>query len=92
MKKILTLLVLVLAAFAMSSCTEQMRTRDLGGETIITLKPGQKLVEASWKGGGGDLWYLIEPMDSGYEPRTKIFQESSSWGVMEGTVIFIETK
>lgn len=91
MKKILTLLVVVLAAFAMSSCTEQMRTRDLGGETVIKLEPGQKLIEATWK-GDGDLWYLTEPMDSAYEPKTKIFQESSSWGIMEGTVIFIETK
>ncbi len=91
MKKILTLLVVVLVAFAMSSCTEQMRTRDLGGETVIKLEPGQKLIEATWK-GDGDLWYLTEPMDSGYEPKTKTFQESSSWGIMEGTVIFIETK
>lgn len=92
MKKILTLLVaVVLAAFAMSSCTEQMRAKDLGGETVIKLEPGQKLVEATWK-GDGDLWYLTEPMDSGYEPKTKTFKESSSWGIMEGTVTFIETR
>lgn len=92
MKKILILLVaVVLAVFAMPSCTEQSRAKDFGGETTIKLEPGQKLVEATWK-GDGDLWYLTEPMDSGYEPKTKIFQESSSWGLMEGKVIFIETK
>ena len=91
MKKILTLLAVVLAAFAMSSCTEQMRAKDWGGDTVIKLEPGQKLVEATWK-GDGDLWYLTEPMDSGYEPKTKIFQESSSWGIMEGKVTFIETR
>jgi len=88
MKKILTLLMVVLAAFAMSSCTEQSRAKDLGGETTIKLEPGQKLVEATWK-GDGDLWYLTEPMDSDYIPKTKTFKESSSWGIMEGTVTFI---
>jgi len=91
MKKILTLLMVVLAAFAMSSCTEQSRAKDLGGETTIKLEPGQKLVEATWK-GDGDLWYLTEPMDSDYIPKTKTFKESSSWGIMEGTVTFIETR
>lgn len=91
MKKILTLLVVVLVVFAMSSCTEQSRAKDLGGETTIKLEPGQKLVEATWK-GDGDLWYLTEPMDSDYIPKTKTFKESSSWGIMEGTVTFIETK
>lgn len=91
MKKILTLLMVVLAVFAMSSCTEQSRAKDLGGETTIKLEPGQKLVEATWK-GDGDLWYLTEPMDSDYIPKTKIFQESSSWDIMEGTVTFIETR
>ena len=91
MKKILTLLVIVLVVFAMSSCTEQSRAKDLGGETTIKLEPGQKLVEATWK-GDGDLWYLTEPMDSDYIPKTKTFKESSSWGIMEGTVTFIETR
>ena len=91
MKKILTLLVVVLVVFAMSSCTEQSRAKDLGGETTIKLEPGQKLVEATWK-GDGDLWYLTEPMDSDYIPKTKTFKESSSWGIMEGTVTFIETR
>lgn len=30
--------------------------------------------------------------DSGYTPKTKIFREDSSWGVMESTVVFKERK
>ena len=47
--------------------------------------------EATWK-GDGNLWYLVEPMDSNYVPKTKIFKESSMMGIMEGSVIFIETR
>lgn len=70
---------------------EQYFTRQYGGTTTIKLEPGEKLLEATWK-GSGDLWYLTEPMDSDYTPKTKIFKESSVYGVMEGKVIFIETK
>lgn len=45
---------------------------------------------ATWK--EVDLFYLTEPMDSNYTPKTKIFREDSSWGVMESTVVFKERK
>jgi len=31
-------------------------------------------------------------MESEYEPKTKVFKESSEWGALEGKVIFIETR
>ena len=80
----------VCCIFALCSC-EQYFTRSYGGTTIIDLEKGEKLVEATWK-GDGDLWYLVEPMDSDYTPKTKVFKESSLYGVMEGKVIFNETK
>lgn len=87
MKKILFILMTI---FCLSSC-DQYFTRELGGTTTIKLDPGQKLIECTWK-GDGDLWYLVEPMDSDYIPKTKEFIESSMCGVMEGKVIFIESK
>ena len=87
MKKILFMIMMV---FCLTSC-DQLITRKFGGTTTIKLEPGQKLVECTWK-GDGDLWYLVEPMDSDYVPKTKEFIESSMVGVMEGKVIFIETK
>ena len=87
MKRILFILFVI---FCLTSC-EQVITREYGGTTTITLQPGEKLVEATWK-DDGNIWYLTEPMDSDYIPKTKTFVESSIFGVMEGKVIFIERR
>lgn len=87
MKKIFILLTTV---FFFTSC-QQYFTREFGGDSTIKLKPGEKLVEVTWK-GDADLWYLVEPMDSDYVPKTKVFKESSNLGVMCGSVTFIETR
>lgn len=87
MKKIILVLVVICMTFV--SC-EQYNARNFGGETTINLKPGEKLVEATWK--DSELWYLVEPMDSDYVPKTKIFKENSLMGIMEGEVKFIERR
>ena len=69
---------------------DKWTTRNFGGESTIMLPKNEKLIEATWK--GNNLWYLTVPMDSNYVPKTKIFQESSMVGVLEGKVIFIESK
>lgn len=81
---------IVCLMFSICSC-EQYITRSCGGTTKIELEPGEKVIEATWK-GDGDLWYLVEEMDSDYVPKKKVFKESSLYGVMEGQVIFIETR
>ena len=86
MKKFIVILLMFLC---LTSC-EQSITRALGGTTKIELDPGEKLVEATWK--GDDIWYLVEPMDSDYVPKTKTFKESSRIGVLEGKVIFYEKR
>lgn len=87
MKKILVILSVI---FCLTSC-EQIITREYGGTTTIKLEPGEKLLEATWK-DDGNIWYLTESMDSDYVPKTKMFKESSVFGQLEGTVIFIETR
>lgn len=87
MKKLIIFLFMVMS---LVSC-DQYVTRQFGGHSTIKLEPGEKLIEVTWK-GDGDLWYLVEPMDSNYVPKTKIFKESSVVGVMEGSVTFIETR
>lgn len=74
----------------LSGCTDNRRARTYGGTEQIQLPKGQRLLMATWK--ESDLWYLTEPMDSVYVPQTKSFKESSSFGVWQGTVIFIESK
>lgn len=88
MKRIL--FCLVVCVILLVSCTENQRARQFGGTLTIELPPGEKLVTATWK--EVDLFYLTEPMDSNYTPKTKIFREDSSWGVMESTVVFKERK
>lgn len=38
-----------------------------------------------------DLWYATRPMREGEIPETTTFQEKSALGIVEGTVIFIES-
>lgn len=86
MKKIL---ILIFTSMMITGC-DQYISRHAGGTTTIKLDKGDKLIEATWK--EGSLWYLTEPMDSDYVPKKKTFKESSMYGVLEGKVIFIESK
>jgi len=83
----------VLFPAILQGCTDNQRARSFGGTETIDLPKGQRLVNATWKGekGGADLWYLTEPMPVGYVPQNKTFQEYSNLGIMNGTVIFVES-
>lgn len=87
MKKIIFVITLV---FVLMGCTSNIRARHYGGNMTINLPAGQELMEATWK--DNNLYYLTRPMAPDYVPVTKTLQESSSWGVMESTVTFIETR
>lgn len=91
MKKIFgffTIAAMAAVMLSMASC--QSCTRNTGGTTTINLEKGERVVEATWK--DNNIWYLVEPMEDGYVPKTKIFKEKSYAGVWEGKVIFIESK
>lgn len=87
MKKFIAI---IIGIIIFSSCTEQIRTRQLGGEMTVNLPPGQELMMVTWK--DAELFYLTRPMSDDYVPVKKTFQESSSWGIMESTVYFIESR
>ena len=72
------------------SCTENSRVRHFGGTMTIDLPKGEKLLMVTW--ADADLFYLTEPMDSIYTPKTKTFKEKSKFGTMEATIIFRESK
>jgi hypothetical protein len=74
----------------LGSCTENNRVKNWGGEGTIKLPKGRKLVNVTWK--NTQVWYLTRPMSSSDVAETYQFQEESSWGVMEGTYIIVETK
>lgn len=81
---------LVLSLSLLSGCTQQAMTKEFGGTTTLELEPGYKLIEITWK--DDNLWYLVRPLEEGEEPTTYIFQEKSSFGLIEGTVKIIESK
>jgi len=89
MRKTVLIIAMVAMLVGMTSCTGNQRARRYGGDYTITLEPGQKLIEATWK--GDNLWYLTAPMEEGYQPVTKTFHEDSNYGCLEGTVYFVES-
>lgn len=66
----------------------QSVSKSLGGTTTVTLDPGLKLEEITWK--DNDLWYLTRPMRADEHAETHTFQQSSNLGILQGTVIIIE--
>jgi len=74
-----------LVALLLAGCTENERARSFGGSADVRLPPGQKLVTATWKENAA-LWLLTRPARPGEEPEVLTFQESSSYGLVEGTV------
>lgn len=87
MKKIILALA-ILITIGLTSCN--YCTRNFGGYTEVRLEPGEKLVEVTWK--ESSIWYLVEPMEDDYVPKTKVFKENSNTGMLEGTVTFIERR
>ena len=90
MKTIKTIIALVALLMVATSCTDQHMARRYGGKMKIELPKGEKLMMATWK--EANLFYLTEPMDSGYVPKEKVFKESSNFGVWESEITFIERR
>lgn len=72
-----------------SNC--QSAVKSSGGSMTLRLEPNQKLEMITWK-DDDSLWYLTKPMTDDDIAETHTFQQSSEWGVFEGTVTIIETK
>lgn len=88
-KKILTCALLIgLVAATIGGC--QSATRSFGGSITIELEPNTKLELVTWK--DNSLWYLTRPMTEDDIAETHTYQQSSEWGVFEGTVTIVETK
>lgn len=73
---------------AIIGCTQQQRAKGWGGTATINLPAGEQLVTATWK--ETHLWYLTTKRPTNVPPRTYTFKESSSFGMVEGTVIIQE--
>ena len=80
----------ILAISLLASCTQNERAKSFGGTATVNLPQGQKLVNITRK--EDQIWYLTRTMNSSDSAETYTFQEESSYGMMEGTVILKETK
>ncbi len=89
MKRIYLVLI-TLIVIGLSSCTQNQMAKQYGGTAIVNLPKGQKLVTATWK--EQSLWYLTKNMKEDDKAEQLIFQEESNLGLIEGKVIFIESK
>jgi uncharacterized lipoprotein YehR (DUF1307 family) len=78
MKKLLIVLV---SALTLASCTDNERARRFGGTEEIALKRNEVVLNVTWK--ENEMWICTQDTVT----NTTYFREKSSWGVMEGTVI-----
>jgi hypothetical protein len=82
-----TLTILTVLA-ALTSCTENQRAKQFGGTAKVELPQGTKFVAATWKEDA--LWYAYRPARPDEKPETVTLKEQSSFGLLQGEVIFAE--
>jgi hypothetical protein len=76
------LLILFTTIFILTSCTENQRSKKFGGTQEVSLKRNEIVLNVTWK--GDEMWICTKDTMNG----TVYFREKSSWGIMEGAVIF----
>ena len=83
----------ILIAIIMCLCFAagcQGTVRDFGGSMTLELPPNTKLEVITWK--DDSLWYCTRPMRENEDAEIHTYQQSSEFGVFEGTVTIVETK
>jgi len=86
MRSALALLV-ASGALALGGC-DQVIARHWGGHETVDLPACMKFEVADWK--DADLWYVTRPMRPGEKPETHTYQASTVWGVLQGSITFVE--
>ena len=81
---------LIIPFIFLVSCTENQRAKSYGGTATVDLPKNTKLVNATWK--DQELWYLTRPMRNDEVAETSTLHEQSSFGIVEGAVVFKESK
>lgn len=88
-KLLITTLLIGTSITILTGC--QSAAKSFGGKMTLKLEPNQKLEEITWK-DDDSLWYLTRLMTDSDVAETHTFQQSSNFGIMEGTVTIVETK
>ena len=82
---VITLILVIL----LSGCG-QSYVRDFGGTMKLNLPDNTKLESITWK--ERSLWYLTRPMTENDIAETYTYQQSSEFGIIEGSILITETK
>ena len=69
-------------------CTDNQRAKNFGGTETIVIPTTEKFVNATWK--EDELWYVVRKREEGEKAQTFELREKSSYGVLQGKVIFKE--
>jgi len=80
--------VAIVVNIAGSGCTSQSRSMSYGGSSTVTLRPGEKLVNAGWK--DSNLWLLTRRAREGESLESYVFREVSRMGWLEVLVAIHE--
>ena len=85
---ILITIVILTILLTLTGC--QGAVKSFGGSMTLNLPENTKLEMITWK--EDSLWYCTRPMRENEEAEIHTFQQSSEFGVFEGTVTIVETK
>lgn len=87
---IIILVVLTTFGVGLSGCfNAQFMAKSFGGSYEIKLPPNAHLVNADWD--QSHLWLLTRQRRPDEKLETWTYHESSTWGIMQGTVTIQET-
>jgi len=84
------LLVIIIILVSLTSCTQQQRAKKWGSTATIDVPINKKVINVTWK--DNDVWILTKPMSSKDIAEVYEFNESSSWGILEGKLVIKEWK
>lgn len=87
--KILAIVIaIIMCLCCMTGC--QGCARGFGGSMTLELPPNTKLEVITWK--DDSLWYCTRPMREDEQAEIHTYQQSSEFGVFEGSVTIVESK
>ena len=72
------------------ACTENQRSKAFGGSMNVKVPCDQVVFDVTWK--DDNLWYATQPAGPGWRPENKRFVEYSSFGMIEGEVVLLESR
>ena len=72
------------------ACTDNQRAKVLGGTMTVNVPCDQVVFDVTWK--GENLWYATQPAGQGWRPEKKRFTEYSSYGLVQGEVVLVESR